>query len=387
MRHLAAVGILVVSVAVLAGCRTKPDPVEEVKNYDAPLPPGEYALRKVTDPRLIPDFTLACAFRFGLRESIERSLNYLGKPSSKTHFPVSGITHGRVVASLEAFHKLIDGGLPAKEMNAAIREKFDVYISVGCDDYGTVLFTGYYTPIFDASLTRTAKFKHPLYKMPKGLVKKPDGSPATPMPTRSVIETTGKYAGSELVWLADPFDAYIAHVQGSARLRMPDGSEKTIGYAANNGHDYKSVRAELIRDGKIGSSAGLPSMTAYFRAHPAMVNVYLRRNPRYVFFGFVADGTPRGCLNEPVTAMRSIATDKKIFPRASLTFISTKLPSHFRNRIVAVRHTGFACDQDAGGAIRAPGRCDVYMGEGDKAGQLAGRTKNEGKLYYLFVKE
>ena len=386
--RVGSVAVLSVLLAcLLAGCRSKPAPVEKVKNYDAPLPPGQYALRKVTNLRLIPDFTLACTFKFGLSESIERSLNYLAKPSSKSHFPVSGITHGRVVASLEAFLELLESGVSAQKLNSAVREKFDVYISVGCDNYGTVLFTGYYTPVFDASPTRTSKFKYPLYKMPKGLVKKADGSPATPMPTRSTIEITGKYAGNELVWLADQFDAYIAHVQGSARLRMPDGAEKTIGYAANNGHDYKSVRVALIKDGKIGASAGLPSMSEYFRVHPEMVSVYLRRNPRFVFFGFVADGTPRGSLNEPVSAMRSIATDKKIFPRASLTFISTTLPRHLGGRIVNVGYTGFACDQDAGGAIRAPGRCDVYIGEGEKAGQLAGRAKSEGKLYYLFLKE
>ena len=387
MRVGSAVVLAVALISTLAGCQSDPAPVEPVKNYDAPLPPGQHALRRLTDPRDIPDLTLACAFRFGLSESVERSLNYLAKPSSKYHFPVSGITHKRVVASLEAMLELLQSGVSAQELNSAIREKFDVYISVGCDNYGTVLFTGYYTPIFDASLTRTAKFKYPLYKMPKGLVKKPDGNPATPMPTRSVIETSRKYAGNELVWLADPFDAYVAHVQGSARLRMPDGSETTIGYTANNGHEYKSVRAALVRDGKIGKSAGLPSMKEYFRAHPGMVRVYLRRNPRFVFFGFVADGTPRGCLNEPVSAMRSIATDKKIFPRASLTFISTTLPRHLGGKIINVRYTGFACDQDAGGAIRAPGRCDVYIGEGDKAGQLAGRAKSEGKLYYIFLKE
>jgi membrane-bound lytic murein transglycosylase A len=47
---------------------------------------------------------------------------------------------------------------------------------------------------------------------------------------------------------------------------------------------------------------------------------------------------------------------------------------------------GFALDQDTGGAIRAAGRCDVYMGVGDAAGELAGKTYREGRLYYLFVK-
>ncbi|MFH1730649.1 MAG: MltA domain-containing protein [Planctomycetota bacterium] len=387
MRLIFVLGFSALLAVVLTGCRAEPEPVEPVKDYDAPLPPGRLALRKITDPRQIPDFTLACTFTFGLRESIERSLNYLGKPSSKTYFPAGDVTHERVVAGLEAFLTLLDSRPSPQALNAEIRKKFDVYISVGCDDRGTVLFTGYYTPIFDASPTRTEKFKYPLYKMPAGLEKLPDGSPAKPMPTRRAIEESGIYAGNELVWLAHPFDVFVVHVQGSARLRMPDGSEEMVGYAANNGHDYKSIRAELIRDKKIGSGAGLPSMRAYFRAHPGMVNEYLRRNPRFVFFGFVRGGTALGCLNEPVTAMRSIATDKKIFPRASLAFISTTLPRHLGGRIVNVRYTGFACDQDAGGAIRAPGRCDVYMGRGEKAGQLAGRAKNEGKLYYLFLKE
>ena len=84
--------------------------------------------------------------------------------------------------------------------------------------------------------------------------------------------------------------------------------------------------------------------------------------------------------------MRSIATDKKIFPPASLTFISTILPQRVGGQVMETPYVGFALDQDAGGAIRAAGRCDVYMGIGAEAGQLAGRAQNEGKLYYLFLK-
>ena len=126
-------------------------------------------------------------------------------------------------------------------------------------------------------------------------------------------------------------------------------------------------------------------MIDYFKSHPAEVDKYVRRNPRYVFFQ-ISDGPPRGCLNEPVTAWRTIATDKSIFPRACLTFISTTLPQMERGVVVTRPYGGFALDQDAGGAIRAPGRCDVYMGVGDEAGQLAGQTSQEGKLYYLFLK-
>ena len=115
------------------------------------------------------------------------------------------------------------------------------------------------------------------------------------------------------------------------------------------------------------------------------VETYVQANPRYVFFQS-SEGTPRGSLNEPVTPWRTIATDKSIFPRASLTFLSTTLPSIQAGQITMGPYGGFALDQDTGGAIRAPGRCDVYMGEGDEAGQLAGQTYQEGRLYYLFIR-
>jgi membrane-bound lytic murein transglycosylase A len=84
--------------------------------------------------------------------------------------------------------------------------------------------------------------------------------------------------------------------------------------------------------------------------------------------------------------MRSVATDKSIFPRGCLTFLSTTLPRLIGDRIVNRPYNGFALDQDTGGAIRAPGRCDIYMGDGEVAGKLAGQTYQEGRLYYLFLK-
>jgi membrane-bound lytic murein transglycosylase A len=126
-------------------------------------------------------------------------------------------------------------------------------------------------------------------------------------------------------------------------------------------------------------------MIDYFKRYKDQVATYVRRNPRFVFFK-KEDGPPRGSLNEPVTAFRSIATDKSIFPRGCLTFISTTLPQARGGTVVNRLYSGFALDQDTGGAIRAAGRCDVYMGQGDTAGKLAGQTYQEGRLYYLFLK-
>ena len=398
MKWTVATLLLAATVVLTTGCAKKPrQAVKTAPNYGRPLPAGRMALRRITDPRESPDFTEACADVAHLRKAVRHSLSYLGKPSSRQFFPYGPITHADAVVGLEAFENLLDRGLPPSEMNRALREKFDVYVSVGCDDEGTVLFTGYYTPIFDASSVRTDRFAHPLYRQPADLVKAPDGTTLgrrlddgriVPYPDRRQLESTGMPAGGELFWLADAFEVYIAHVQGSAKLRLRDGRLVTVGYVASTGHDYVSIGREMIRDGKVpADELSLQRTIEYFDAHPNELRDYTWRNPRFVFFGR-AEGDPLGCLNEPVTALRSIATDKSIFPRACLTLLATRLPRRLDDgRIEAAPYSGFALDQDAGGAIRAPGRCDVYMGIGPDAGQLAGRTRQEGKLYYLFLKK
>jgi len=394
MKKRILLSTLLLIVLVICGCKA-PMKEEQKISYDRPLAPGQLALRKITNPVEIPDFTMACLDLDELRQSINHSLDYLRKPSSQQFYPIGDITHDRVIESLEAFAKLLDSGLAGGQLNLAIREKFDVYMSIGCDDHGTVLFTGYYTPIFDGSFARTERFQYPLYSQPDDLVKDSKGEilgrrmsdgQIAPYPPRAVIEGSMMLRGKELAWLSDPFEVYIAHVQGSAKLRLPDGKLATVGYAANNGHEYKSVAQELVKDGRIPpDQISLAAMIDYFKQYKDQVNAYVRRNARFVFFR-KEEGQPLGCLNEPVTAYRSIATDKSIFPRASLAFITTTLPRPVGGQPVKQLYSGFALDQDAGGAIRAPGRCDVYMGQGDMAGQLAGHTYQEGRLYYLFLK-
>ena len=384
---------LTVLLLSAVGCRRE---VKIIKQYDRQLPPGQFALRKITDPAMIPNIKFACYELYRLRDSIDRSLSYLSKPSSQRFFPCDDITHAQAVASLKSLGELLDQGLIGRKLEQAVRDRFDFYQSVGCDDMGTVLFTGYYTPIFDGSLKQTDKFKYPLYKQPDDLVKGQDGQilgrkladgQVVPYPARREIEESRMLAGKELIWLADPFEVYIAQVQGSAKIRLPDSSLVTVGYAANNGHEYKSIGQEMIRDNIMaGQGLSLKAMIDYFKANPGKVNQYVYRNPRFVFFQ-TDQGDPRGSLNEPVTELRTIATDKSIYPRACIAFMTTKLPRLTAGQQVEKRpYMGFSLDQDTGGAIRAPGRCDVYLGTGDLAGRMAGQVYEEGKLYYLFLK-
>lgn len=98
--------LLVIVFLVLAGCQKRPSlvlpdhPKPQEKDYNLQLPPGELALRKITDPNQIPDYTPACSDTGRLKEAIANSLNYMAKPSSKKAYPYGNITYERAVRSL-----------------------------------------------------------------------------------------------------------------------------------------------------------------------------------------------------------------------------------------------------------------------------------------------
>ena len=382
--------LLSLAACVVTGCAG----TQEDKDYWRELPPGAHALRKITDPAQIPDFTAAFADTNRLDEACENSLDYLDKPSAQGFFPVSGISHEQIRSSLIEFRALLASGKGADELNAELRRRFDVYTTVGYDDHGSVLFTGYYTPIFDASLSRTDRFRYPLHKLPPNHVKDPitgetkglkraDGTIDSNYPGRGELLFSGMLEGLELVWLADPVEAYVVQVQGSAILSLTDGSRMEIGYAGTNGAQYQSLGLEMVKRGLLKKEElNLRTIMRYFRQHPGEFEKIVAANPRYIFFQQNSGG-PYGSLNEPVIQMRSIATDKTIFPRGSLVFVDTVLQARGGQE----RLQRFLCDQDTGGAIRAPGRCDLYWGVGEQAESYAGRTFNEGRMYYLVLKD
>ncbi len=403
--RLAAIGIgLAAVVAVLGaitvgGCAKPTERLEPFrapdKDYGKPLPPGALALRKI-DPKDYPNFGEGYANRARLEEAIRNSLNYLAKKSSQKYFPYGDISHPRAVASLQRFLEVLVRASSPEALHDAICREFDVYQSVGCDDRGTVLFTGYYTPIFEGRKQHEGPFRYPLYAMPPDLVKDeegnilgrltPNGGREPGYPTRREIEQSRLLDGLEIAYLKSPFEAYVATVQGSAKLRLADGTLYELGYAANNGHEYTPVSKAMVENGVIRrDEVSLQRLLQYFSEHPDQIYPYCWKNDRYVFFQEVPGG-PRGSLNEPVIPYRSIATDKQVFPRACLAFIKTLMPTAYGGQISQQPYAGFALDQDTGGAIRAAGRCDVYMGVGDQAAALAGRARAEGKLYYIFIK-
>ncbi|MEM9252094.1 MAG: MltA domain-containing protein, partial [Planctomycetota bacterium] len=272
--------IVAASVAILSACQ----PAEKTEpDYASSLPEGAFGLRQITDPAERPSLRTAArqindpAFLEGL----DRSLRWFDAPSSRRAYPSGPISHGHAKASLFALREI------AAEPVAAVREQrleqeFDVWQTVGWDGDGEVLFTAYHSPIFDASLSPTARFRHPIYKRPADLVTDPNTGVvygrATPegsleqfeqYPTRAELGDSGELDGLELAYLPSALDAYLIQLNGSAKLNLTDGSTMHVGYAGTNGRPYTSVAQALVADGYLKEGeANLPNLRRLGETQP-----------------------------------------------------------------------------------------------------------------------
>ena len=345
------------------------------------------------DDQLLSE-SLATESREDLLAAIDNSLAYLETPASVTTYetyPVSGVTHNRVQRSLIRFRELLLESNSPEELQAAIADDFTFYQSIGQDEEGTVAFTGYFEPTYAASLTKTDEYQYPLYQSPPDLE-----NWSEPHPTREELEGAdglqadqGPLKGLEIVWLRDRLQAFLTQVQGSARLQLTDGSTLSVGYDGRTNYPYTSMGRALIDDGIIPEDElSLPVLLEYFEQNPEALDRYLPRNNRFVFFRETQGAPATGSLGFPVTAGRSIATDKSLMPPGAIALINLDLPQINSNGEVETNPTSrFVLDQDTGGAIKGAGRVDIFIGTGTNAGRVAGLINNTGTLYYLLLKE
>ncbi|MAW60274.1 MAG: murein transglycosylase [Planctomycetes bacterium] len=383
--------------ALLGACQSTTTQEAVLDEYTLELEPGQLGLVPLPLDTPWPDFSIGWPIREHMADAVDASLAYLSKPSSKNYFPYGPIDHDRMVRSLERFRELLVESPSSEVFLDALRDEFEVWVARGRSNTGDVLFTGYGTPIYQGSRTRTAEFRYPLYKLPEDLVKGDGGEilgrrtasgDVVPYYTHRELVDGNHLDGQELVWLADAFDAYTAQVQGSAMIDLQDGTRLEVGYAGKNGYDYRSIGQILIDEGKIRKSElSLARLRRYFRENPSEIERVLPMNPSFVFFQETPGG-PYGCLGQPVTEMRSVATDKDVFPRAGLMFVEVRLPDFDAlGGMVQRPERFFAFDQDRGGAIRSAGRCDIWMGLGEDAMERAGHVLSRGRMYYLFLKD
>lgn len=345
-----------------------------------------------------------------LRQAVERSLIFCDRVPEDRTYPLGDrrITTKQLKASLTYFLELLNKKQLTRE---AIAEGFDVYRAPQTDDgKGNALITGYYEPILDGRLKPDKEYNYPIYGLPPDMViiepakfdseRFPDssrlvgrleGNQIVPYYTRAEIDGKKKLksARCEIAWLNDPIKGFFMHVQGSGTIRLEDGRILRLGYAGTNGRPYRSVGKYMIEKGIMPSDAvSLQSIEIYLREHPEKMEEILWHNESYVFFRSVYEG-PLGSIGVVLTPGRSIAVDPECYPKGGLAFLETQKPvlDSTGNVVGWEPLRRWVLDQDAGGAIKGPGRADLFVGSGAGAEWIAGRLKHPGTLYFFVKKE
>ncbi len=337
-----------------------------------------------------------------LRLAIGHSLAYLQKlpPERVVGVQPRPFTATELADSLLAVGALLDQRPSRARLATELAKRFDLLASSDDSQATEVLFTGYYQPVIDASLVESDEFRYPIYGVPPELVA-PDRKGAYPtagiekrvLPpyySRREIDELGLLRGRslEIAWVKDRIDLFFLHVQGSGLLRLRDGRQVTVGYAAQNGLPYRSIGRLLIDSGKVTKEEmSMQRLRRYLTEHPVEQSEIFAYNQSYVFFR-LNEGGPLGSLDVPVTAGRSIATDSRLFPRGALALVDTEIPVIGPQGDLAGWRpvTRFVLNQDTGGAIRGSQRADYYFGTGDEAGALAGYMNRQGRLYFFVPK-
>ena len=341
-----------------------------------------------------------------LHRAIRESIHYLRQQPATAEFPLGTrcCTTRHLIRSLVFFDRLIASRPSPQLLSLELTTFFDIYQAAGREHVtpaGTMLVTGYYQPVFQGSLVRTPPFLHPLYSIPGNLVVRHNHRDGSVQPgrfqgglftsywSREEIEREGYARGSELVWLKDPFDAYLLHIQGSGLIRLRDGSLRGIHYAINNGRPYTSIGKYMVDTGKITlEEAGIDTIRQYLVDHPAELREILYTNQSFIFFQWTQGHDAIGNLDRPLTDGRSIAVDQGYFPAGGLAFLQSRKPVSSQNGEQGwMALNRFVLVQDTGSAIRGPGRVDLFWGTGRQAGAAAGKMKENGRLFFLLLKE
>lgn len=242
-------------------------------------------------------------------------------------------------------------------------------------DGAAPMFTGYFEPELDGSRYPTARYRYPLYKMP------PEARNASPWLSRREILTSDVMAnrGLEIAWVDDPVELFFLQIQGSGRIRLPDGRMLRVGYGGANGHEYRSIGVELVRRGIYNAhQVSAQVIKNWVRRNPEAGEALLYHNPSYVFFRELAhvgsDKGPLGAMNRSITALRSVAVDPAYVPLGAPVWVEKDGEGPMRRLMIA---------QDTGSAIKGAQRADIFFGTGDAAGQAAGRLRDPGRLVVL----
>lgn len=281
---------------------------------------------------------------------------------------------------------------------AFFEKHFTPYALFNPDGSRDGLITGYYEPIIRGSLKPSSRYRYPVYGVPKDLISvdleglypelahmrlrgRLEGRKLVPYYSRARISgEPSLLKGDEILWADDAVDLFFLQIQGSGKVALSDGNTVRIGYADQNGHPYRAIGKVLVERGELSvEEASMAGIKAWAESHPQKVAALLDENPSYVFFKFLpdVDPDPPGALGVPLSPGMSVAVDPRSIPLGAPVYLSSTWPASEKvlNRLMLA--------QDTGGAIRGKVRADVYWGSGRDAGELAGKTRQRGRLWVL----
>lgn len=398
--------LLVIVAAFLAGCGVPKEPLPL-----EPTPPPQLMIK--LSPQEFPRFFDSQAFE-GLNESLEQSLVYFNRvPKSRQYTYGEDIFDaGHMIRSLEFFQAFLDQNPSPEALNDFIQKNFWVYKSAG-NDTGQVLFTGYYEPTYKGSLNQDEIHGVPVYSLPTDLLQidlslfsdkyqghsklvarlDPSRPRVIPYYSRKEISNIPDFAlrAEPIAWLENPVDRFFLEIQGSGRVALVQGGELRLHYLAGNGHAYQPVGRYLIDQKEIAKeNMSMQAIREWLEKNPHRMDEVFNYNGSFVFFK-TEEGGPFGSINVTVTALRSIATDPKVFPKGGLGFVTLSLPDPETFQTQANRNSWdpaalFVLNQDTGGAIKGPARADLFCGNGAYAEFTAGHMNTLGLLYFLVLK-
>lgn len=290
-------------------------------------------------------------------------------------------------------------GEPTRDMATRFFEtNFTPYQVINADGSDSGLVTGYYEPLLNGSRKKSARYRVPVYGVPEDLLVvdlgevypelknmrlrgRIDGRRVVPYFNRAQIENgAAPVAGKEIAWVEDSVELFFMQIQGSGRVKI-DGKETImLGYADQNGYPYRSIGRLLVERGDLPlEKASMQGIKAWAKQNPEKLQDLLNYNASYVFFREMPRDLPGplGALGVPLTARRSIAVDARYIPLGAPVFLATTMPNSKQplNRLMVA--------QDTGGAIRGAVRADFFWGFGDESASLAGRMRQQGRMWVL----
>ena len=332
-----------------------------------------------------------------LKAPLERSLTYVRSRDQQVHavcLPDLCLKWGELKKTLEILLVL----LPDIDRDPGILKHYFDFYSIDPD----ILLTGYYEPLLRASEQPDQEYSYPVYSTPddlmtvdlgrfhprwkgQSLVYRLNDGRIEPYFDRASIDLKGALLGRdlEIAWVNDPVDLFFLHIQGSGRLKYPNGESRHVLYAGRNGLQYVALGRVLADRGYLEpEEVTMQSIRKFLVENPHLVDSLLTTNPSYIFFS-LADSGPKGSIGQILTPFVSVAGDPAYIPWGSVMILDAVLPEYqgIENSVA-----GPVLVQDTGGAIRGR-HLDLFCGFGERSEFIAGQMKDRANVYLMVIKE